>query len=184
VQRGLRFASIILLSASLSGCHHEAIDRNVPASVALTSPGFQSGQAIPARYTCHGANVSPALSWDALPSRTRSLTLIVIDQDALFGGYVHWVLYNLPPQPNTLPEDLPRQEALPNGTRQGPNGSGSPGYTGPCPPGKSAHHYVFTLYALNDTLAPHAGAGKSEILKAMQGHILAEGKLTGSYQRP
>jgi Raf kinase inhibitor-like YbhB/YbcL family protein len=182
--RGLAgFAGIVLLSGYLSGCRHGGIDENVPVSVSLTSPSFQAGQAIPARYTCHGANVSPALSWDALPSGTKSLALLAIDQDSLFGGYVHWVLYNLPPQPNAVPEDLPHQETLSNGTRQGLNGNGSPGYTGPCPPGKSAHHYLFTLYALNDTLTAPAGASKTEILKAMRGHVLAAGKLTGIYQR-
>jgi Raf kinase inhibitor-like YbhB/YbcL family protein len=152
-------------------------------SVALTSADFASGQAIPARYTCHGANVSPALSWDALPAGTKSLALFTIDQDSLF-GFVHWALYNLPPQPNSLPENTPGQETLPNGIRQGQNGKGAPGYTGPCPPGSSTHHYVFTLYALNDTLSLPAGAGKSEIAKAMQGHVLAAGRLIGSYQRP
>lgn len=180
---GRRLATCIvlaLLSVGLSACRHEAIDG--PTSITLTSPAFQSGQAIPVQFSCHGANISPALSWDALPPGTKSVALTMIDQSSLFVGYVHWLLYNLPVQPNQLPENVARQEALPNGARQGRNGNGSAGYTGPCPPGKSPHHYLFTLYALDDTLPVPAGAGKGEIMKAMQGHVLAAGKLIGTYQ--
>ena len=106
----------------------------------------------------------------------------MIDQSSLFAGYVHWLLYNLPAETNQLPENFPRQETLSSGAMQGRNGNGSPGYTGPCPPGKSPHHYLFTLYALNNTLTVPAGASKGEMMKAMQGHVLATGKLMGTYQ--
>jgi Raf kinase inhibitor-like YbhB/YbcL family protein len=178
LRRLTAFAGMVLLA----GCHRDAIDQNAPVSVTLTSPSFQNGQPIPVQFTCHGANSSPALSWEALPSGTKSVALTMIDQSSLFVGYVHWLIYNLPAQPNQLPENIPHQETLPGGASQGRNGNGSPGYTGPCPPGKSAHHYMFTVYALNDTISVPAGAGKGEMLKAMQGHVLAVGKLEGTFQ--
>ncbi len=179
-RRRATFLGVAMLCAWLSACRHQDVD--APMTVTLTSPAFQSGQPIPAQFTCHGGNISPALSWDALPPGTKSVALTMIDQSSLFAGYVHWLLYNLPAQTNQLPENLPRQETLSSGAMQGRNGNGSPGYTGPCPPGKSPHHYLFTLYALNNTLTVPAGASKGEMMNAMQGHVLATGKLLGTYQ--
>ncbi len=175
-------AGALLLSAGLSSCR-DSVDDHVPMSVAVNSPSFRQGESIPDRFTCHGANVSPALSWDALPAKTKSLVLVVSDPDALLGAYVHWVLYDLPPSPGMLPENIPHQEVLPDGAKQGLNGNGSIGYTGPCPPGKSPHHYVFKLYALDAALGAPLGAGKKQIVKAMEGHVLAAGQLTATYQR-
>ncbi len=179
-RRRATFLGVAMLFAWLSACRHQDID--APMTITLTSPAFQAGQPIPAQFTCHGANISPALSWDTLPPGTKSIVLTMIDQSSLFAGYVHWLLYNLPAQTNQLPENLPRQETLSSGAMQGRNGNGSPGYTGPCPPGKSPHHYLFTLYALNNTLTVPAGASKGEMMNAMQGHVLATGKLLGTYQ--
>lgn len=149
----------------------------------ITSPDFPSGGDIPKKFTCDGAGMSPALSWQSLSSNTKSLALIVTDSDSLFGRFVHWTLYNVPPQLDSIPEGLPTQETLPDGAKQGLNGDGAVGYTGPCPPGTSAHRYVFTLYALDTALRLSPRPSKKQLAKAMRGHILAAGQLIGHYHR-
>jgi len=98
------------------------------------------------------------------------------------GTWVHWVIYNLPANINELSEDVPSLEILPNGAKQGRNDFGKLGYGGPCPPG-GTHRYYFKIYALDDELMVEAGITKSELLKAMEGHILSEGQLMGRYKR-
>jgi Raf kinase inhibitor-like YbhB/YbcL family protein len=152
----------------------------------LTSPAFQPNAAIPARFTCDGADVSPELNWSDLPAGTRSLVLIVDDPDAPDPRaprmtWVHWVLYNLPPTAVGLPEAV-ASAALPAGTDEGLNDWGRTGYGGPCPP-IGRHRYFHKLYAL-DTLLPNLGKPtKAALEKAMAGHILAKAELTGAYQR-
>jgi len=152
----------------------------------LTSPAFQPNAAIPARFTCDGADVSPELNWSDLPAGTRSLVLIVDDPDAPDPRaprmtWVHWVLYNLPPTAAGLPEAV-ASAALPAGTNEGLNDWGRTGYGGPCPP-IGRHRYFHKLYAL-DTLLPDLGKPtKAALEKAMAGHILAKAELTGTYQR-
>jgi Raf kinase inhibitor-like YbhB/YbcL family protein len=109
------------------------------------------------------------------------LALIVTDPDAPRGTWVHWVLYNLPATVRALPEGLPRQ--LTDGALQGRNDSGEIGYEGPCPPPGSPHHYIFTLYALDAKLNLPVGATRAQVEAAMQGHILASGRLVGIFQR-
>lgn len=96
---------------------------------------------------------------------------------------MHWVLYNLPPQTRDLPEGLPKQDQLPDAPRQGINDFDKIGYGGPCPPGKSPHRYVFSLYAVDSKLNLPASATRKQLEKASQGHVLAHGELTGKYQR-
>jgi Raf kinase inhibitor-like YbhB/YbcL family protein len=151
-------------------------------AIDLTSAAFEEGDAIPARYTCDGLDVSPPLSWGSVPDGARSLALIADDPDAPRGTFVHWVIYNLPPDTRGLPEDVPNQQTLPSGAVQGVNGAGSVGYMGPCPPG-GTHRYFFKLYALDTELGPGGGATKEEVLDAMEGHVLAEGQLMGTYRR-
>jgi Raf kinase inhibitor-like YbhB/YbcL family protein len=145
----------------------------------LTSTSFQ-GERIPARFTCNGAGLSPQLAWSAPPVGTASLALIVTDPDAPGGSFVHWVLYDLPAGTLALAEGLPQ---LPEGARQGRNDFGDLGYGGPCPPHGPAHHYHFTLYALDKKLNLPAGATRAQVEAAMQGHILASGELIGLFQR-
>jgi Raf kinase inhibitor-like YbhB/YbcL family protein len=147
----------------------------------LTSTSFQ-GQ-IPAKYTCSGAGLSPQLAWSAPPARTASLALIVTDPDAPRGTWVHWVLYNLPAGTRALPEGLPALGQLPDGALQGRNDFGEIGYGGPCPPPGPPHHYIFTLYALDVKLNLPVGATRAQVEAALQGHILASGRLVGIYQR-
>jgi Raf kinase inhibitor-like YbhB/YbcL family protein len=151
-------------------------------SIDFVSPAFEEGGAIPARYTCDGLDVSPPLSWGSVPDGTRSLALIADDPDAPSGTFVHWVLYNLPPDTRRLPEDVPNRETLPGGAAQGVNGAGGVGYMGPCPP-SGTHRYFFKVYALDTRSNLGAGATKEDLVGAMEGHILAEGRLVGTYRR-
>lgn len=149
----------------------------------ITSPAFSDGASIPARFTCQGENLSPQLDWSGVPSGARSLALVVSDPDAPGGTFIHWVLYNLPPQTSGLPEGVPATERLSSGAAQGRNDFGRIGYGGPCPPPGKPHRYIFTLYALD--LAPDlpAGLNAARLNSLMRGHILAQASLTGLYQR-
>ena len=148
----------------------------------LTSPAFAPGGAIPAAHTCDGADASPALEWSGAPAGTKSFALVVHDPDAPAGDWLHWVAWNIPAATRALPAGVSTKDPLPDGTRQGRNDFGRPGYGGPCPPG-GTHHYVFSLRALDTTLALPAKASRDAIEKAMQGHVLATADLTGTYQR-
>ncbi len=150
------------------------------ASLDLTSSAFAPGEAIPAQYTCDGQDLSPPLQWDDPPAGTRSLALVMDDPDA--GGFRHWLLYNLPAAARALPEGIPPDGELPDGSRQGQNGWGKLGYGGPCPP-SGTHRYSFRLYALDVVLELPAGAGLEQLYQAMDGHILARGELVGLYTR-
>src|SRR4051812_40728866 len=116
-------------------------------AIDLTSTAVGQGDAIAPRYTCDGQGVSPPLSWDAAPEDARSLALIAEDPDAPGGTFVHWVIYDLPPDTRRLPEAVPNQRILTSGAKQGVNGAGGIGYTGPCPP-SGTHSYFFKIYAL------------------------------------
>ena len=149
----------------------------------LTSTSFQEGSRIPAKFTCNGAGVSPQLAWSAPPAGTASYALIVTDPDAPRRTFVHWVLYGLPAVAQALPEGVLGLGQLVDGGRQGRNDFGDLGYGGPCPPPGSPHHYIFTLYALDAKLNLPVGATRARIEAAMQGHILAIGRLIGLFER-
>ncbi len=149
----------------------------------VSTSAFQEGEVIPTEYTCEGQDVSPPLAWDEPPAGTQSLVLIVDDPDAPVGVFTHWVLFNIPSDSRDLPEALPAQAQLPSGAQQGKNDFGRLGYGGPCPPPGRSHRYRFTVYALDQPLELTAGASKKQVLDAIQGHILAQGQLTGTYQR-
>lgn len=148
-------------------------------SMRLTSSSFSDGGSIPARYTCSGADVSPALSWSAVPDGTQSLALTVIDPDAPGKAFVHWVVFNLP----AATADLSEGAAPPEGSVQGRNDFGSNGYRGPCPPPGSTHHYHFKLYALDSTVRLRTGASESALEDAMRDHVLATGEMVGTFKR-
>jgi Raf kinase inhibitor-like YbhB/YbcL family protein len=148
----------------------------------ITSSAFEDGGMIPLKYTCDGADVSPPLQWDSVPEGTQSIALICDDPDAPMGTFVHWVLYDLPAGTSELPEDVPADATLDNGAKQGKSDFGRTGYGGPCPPG-GTHRYFFKLYALDAPTGLSPGAKKADLLKAMKGHILAEGQLMGRYHR-
>jgi len=155
-------------------------------TLTLSSSVFRHNADIPPRYTCDDEDMTPPLAWAGVPAGTRSLVLIVDDPDAPDPNapkmtWVHWLLYNLPPDTTSLAEDL-MSEDLPAGTLEGINDWKRPGYGGPCPP-VGRHRYFHKLYAL-DTLLPDLGRPtKSALENAMQGHILAQAELIGLYQR-
>ena len=154
--------------------------------LALTSPAFAPGGEIPAQFTCEGLDVSPALEWAGLPDGTRSLVLVVDDPDAPDPAapkmtWVHWVLYDLPPQARSLPEGVTPSQ-LPAGTREGRNDWKRTGYGGPCPP-IGRHRYFHKLYALDVVLGDLGTPAKAEVEKAMKGHVLASANLVGTYQK-
>lgn len=156
---------------------------NSKAKIKISSTVFQDGAMIPRPYTCDGPNVSPSLKWENVPDGAKTLALIADDPDAPNKTWVHWVLYNLPADVKGLVENAPKQSALAGGAGlQGKNDFGQIGYDGPCPP-NGTHRYYFKLYALDAELALEPGATKEELLKAMEGHILAEGQLIGKYQK-
>ena len=137
---------------------------------------------IPPEFTCDGLDVSPPLEWSGVPANAKSLVLIVDDPDAPMGTWVHWVLFNIPASAAGLPAEIPADAALENGARHGTNDFGKLGYGGPCPPG-GTHRYFFKLYALDIEIDLDSGITKSQLLEAMEGHILAEGQLMGIYKR-
>jgi Raf kinase inhibitor-like YbhB/YbcL family protein len=148
----------------------------------LTSSVFSQGDPIPAKYTCDGDDVSPPLTWGDPPGGTASLVLINDDPDAPVGTWVHWVLYNLPADARSLPEAVPADAELSDGSRHGQNSWQRLGYGGPCPPG-GTHRYFFKLYALDTAPELPSGASKEDVLKAMEGHILGQTELMGVYSR-
>jgi Raf kinase inhibitor-like YbhB/YbcL family protein len=151
-------------------------------AITVTSAAFGEGDMIPRQYTCDGKDVSPPVSWSGVPEGTKSLALICDDPDAPMGTWVHWVLFNLPGNADGLPEALPGSKTLDNGARHGKNDFRRFGYGGPCPPG-GTHRYYFKVYALDTLLDLEPGISKQDLLKAMDGHVLAEGQLMGRYQR-
>ena len=146
-------------------------------SLTLTSDAFATGQSIPAKYSCVGTNISPALAWNEPPAGTKSFALIVDDPDAPAGTWVHWVLYNIPANTHNLPENTDLR-----GLSVGKNSSGNMRYDGPCPP-NGTHRYFFKLYALDSTFSLSPGATKEQVLNAMQDHILAQGELMGTFSK-
>jgi Raf kinase inhibitor-like YbhB/YbcL family protein len=148
----------------------------------ITSSAFGSGEMIPAKYTCDGADFSPSLEWSGSPAGTKSLALVCDDPDAPMGTWVHWVIYDIPPSATMLAEGITREKDLPGGGTQGINDFRKIGYGGPCPPG-GTHRYFFRLYALDTMLGLKPGITKDQLLKAMRGHILAEAQLMGTYKR-
>ena len=148
----------------------------------VTSTAFKEGQSIPRQYTCDGVNISPPLEWNGVPKSAKTIAIIADDPDAPAGTWVHWVLYNLPAVNIGLVENLPPTEALKAGGFQGKNDFQKIGYGGPCPP-SGTHRYFFKVYALDNELPLKAGATKAEVEKAMQGHIVAQTQLMGTYSR-
>ena len=148
----------------------------------IQSPAFSEGERIPRSCTCDGKNVSPPLTWSGVPEGAKSLALICDDPDAPGKTWVHWVLFNLPPRIERLPEGVPARTNVAGGGVQGTNDFRNVGYGGPCPP-SGTHRYMFKLYALDAELVLPAGATKAELEGAIEGHVLGQTTLTGKYSR-
>ncbi|MFD0986208.1 YbhB/YbcL family Raf kinase inhibitor-like protein [Methyloligella solikamskensis] len=170
-----------------SGVVTERTDAKHDADLALVTSAFEQEQAIPHKYSAYGQNISPALSWEEGPEGTKSYALLVEDPDApMDKPFVHWVLFNLPADVTSLEEGLPGAAALeqPDGARQGNNGMGSTGYFGPKPPDEKPHRYYFQLFALDKTLDLGPGADREALMEAIEGHILAQDVLMGTFEKP
>jgi len=152
-------------------------------TIQLTSTAFTDGNPIPQKYTCDKDDVSPPLAWTGIPAQAKSLALIVDDPDAPGGVWLHWVVFDIPPALNGLPEGVAKTATVAGIGIQGMTDFRKPGYGGPCPPKGKPHHYFFRLYALDRLLNLPSTAKRAEVDKAMQGYILATGQLVGTYGR-
>jgi Raf kinase inhibitor-like YbhB/YbcL family protein len=152
------------------------------AKLRLTSASFEADSALPAKYTCDGPDVSPALAWNEPPAGTKSFALVVDDPDTPKKTVIHWLIYDLPAATRTLPEGVPTKAKLPDGSRQGKNDHGKIGYSGPCPPAGAAHHYFFKLYTLDYQTGLKPKATAADVEKAIKGHILAQAELIARFQ--
>jgi len=148
----------------------------------LRSGAFDDGGPVPVEFTCRGRNVSPPLSWSAVPEETKSLVLITEDPDAPGGVWIHWVMWNIPPGSRSLKENVPNDVTLADGSVQGVASNGTHGYHGPCPP-SGRHRYYFRLYALDRELDLDQNAGKDAVTRAMTGHVLAKASLLGYFSK-
>ena len=155
-------------------------------ALVLTSGSFPDQGEIPKRHTCEGEDISPPLAWSGAPKGTKSFVLIVDDPDAPDPAaprmtWVHWVLYNLPPETSGLVEGA-ASTALPSGAREGLNDWKRTGYGGPCPP-IGRHRYFHKLYALDKILSDLAHPTKEQLENAMNGHVIACAELVGTYEK-
>ncbi len=171
----------VLLLGTLYGQTTDSAGVTEEGIMELTSTAFGPGELIPSRYTCDGEGLSPTLAWSGLPDSARSLVLIVDDPDAPAGTWVHWVVYDLPPDGKGLPEGVTPGQLNSWGASQGRNSWGRNDWGGPCPP-SGTHRYYFKLYALDAELGLGPGATKQEVLEAANSHVLARGELLGRYR--
>jgi len=167
--------SVVILAVSFSSAI--GTERKKMTELKISSPAFVTNGYIPARFSCDGTDINPPLVFDNVPSEAKSLALIVDDPDAPVGMWVHWVVWNIDPATREIVEDnVPRNAA------QGKNDWKRNTYGGPCPP-SGVHRYFFKLYALDTRLNLGSGAAKTDLEKAMHGHILASAELIGLYKR-
>ncbi len=146
----------------------------ITATLHITSPAFKESAPIPSRYTCDADDINPALHIESIPAESKTLALIMDDPDAPRGTYVHWVVWNIRPAADIPENSTPGEE--------GRNDFGRSGYGGPCPP-SGIHRYYFKIYALDTALTLERGTTKQQLLDTMEGHVLAQGQLMGTYAR-
>ncbi len=182
-QLGLLLSVLVLGSTSVRADNDQAKKHSPPSEritakdkLTVTSTAFQDNGAIPAEYTCDGAEKSPPLSWSKVPAGTKSIAILVEDPDAPKGTFTHWLVTDIPPTTTSLAAG----SALPSGAMAMKNSKGDKKYAGPCPP-SGTHHYHFHVYALDSKIAN--ADSKSQLLASMDGHVLAEGELVGTYEK-
>ena len=151
------------------------------AEFKVSIPAFERDGPIPERYTCVGENISPEITWTDVPVVTGSFALAMYDPDAPRGVFDHWVLFNLPPHLEGIPEGVPSDAELIGGGVHGRNSYGDPGYLGPCPSGQDPHRYRFTVFALDQMLLLDSSADKQALFNALTGHILGNDRYEGTY---
>ncbi|MGE5138153.1 MAG: YbhB/YbcL family Raf kinase inhibitor-like protein [Rudaea sp.] len=155
----------------------KAASGTATGGLTVTSTAFSEGGNIPRQYSCQGDRMSPELAWSGAPAATQSYALVVEDPDAPSGTFIHWVAYDIPASQTQI------SEGAGQAGKSGRNGARQPGYTPPCPP-SGTHHYLFHVYALDiPTLNLPEGATRDQVTGEMQGHVLAQGTLTGKYQK-
>jgi Raf kinase inhibitor-like YbhB/YbcL family protein len=184
MRRRLVIVGVAMAVGVVQGCGDGGGGSSTPSPGAgrrltVSSPAFAEGGTIPRRHTCDGEDVSPPLALSGLPPATVTLALLVQDPDAPHGPFTHWLLWNAPPNRTAWPAGQ-----VPRGAVQGRNGFEKTGYGGPCPPkGSPPHHYVFTVHAVDRTLHLPSDASPGDLGRALAGHTLASGTLTGRYGR-
>ncbi len=151
--------------------------------ISISTEAFKDGEEIPKKYTCWGSDTSPPLSWTGIPRETKSIVIVMEDPDAGKGTLVHWILFNVPPTMENLPEAIPKSENFPNGSRQGRTDFNEIGYGGPCPPPGKVHRYYFKIYALDKMLDLLPGSSIRQIYESIEGHIIAKGDIVGMFGR-
>lgn len=147
----------------------------VKNTLKVTSSAFENGSLIPSRYTCDGENINPDLEISGVPQEAKSLVLIVDDPDAPMGTFSHWLVWNISPSVGKIAENSMPEDAV-----VGRNDFGENSYGGPCPP-SGEHRYFFKVYTLDTVLELDPSVGRKELLRAIDGHILAKGELMGRY---
>jgi Raf kinase inhibitor-like YbhB/YbcL family protein len=185
------------VTASTPGLVH-LLAQNAAGRLTVTSSAFKDGEALPKDYTADGRNVSPPLAWSGAPATAKQFALVLHDPDApMPGGFTHWVIYKIPATARGLPEGVPFGATISatgvSGAIQGMSGFNAfarpgspplePGYRGPAPPAGNPHHYHFMVYALDSALDLPPGLDRNALLKAIEGHVAAQGEIVGLYQR-
>ena len=180
---------IAVFAITVSGCSGDGegpeLEQEVSKlTIEVSSSASTEGAQIPKKFTCDGEDGSPELRWSGVPSGVKSIAVISDDPDAPGGTWVHWVVYGLPPESTGLPPAVATTETLAGGGKQGTTDFKRLGYGGPCPPqGHGGHHYFFKVYVLDSESTLEAGATKADLLAEMDGHILGQGQLVGTYER-
>ena len=149
------------------------------SAIDLTSPAFKNNEKIPVKYSCDGENISPALNFNNIPAGTNQLVLTMHDPDVPktllpSGNFDHWFVWDIPANSKGIPEG--------GGAKMGMNGTGKPGYIGPCPPDRQ-HRYFFRLYAVDIPLQGKMFKDRASVEDAIKGHILAQSELIGLFDK-
>ena len=180
----LLFVAVVSQSVSVLAQSTPAAKPQSTQGFQLTSTAFEPDGAIPVKYACNGANVSPGLSWTEPPAGTQSFVLIVDDPDAATATpAVHWLVYAIPAMQRGLQEGTLKKGTLPNAVKQGKNSAGKVGYGGPCPDPGKVHHYFFKLYALDYTPDLKGKEKIADVEAVIRDHVLGTAELIGRFQR-
>lgn len=183
--RKISFILMIAVMLFSFGCKESSQEpkqnQDIQNTIVLTSPAFNNLDRIPAKYTGYGDDVSPPLQWSNIPLQTKSFAIVMDDPDARPLTFTHWIIFNIPAGTTQLQEAVSKDLTLQDGSKQGKNDFGKIGYNGSKPPSGQTHHYVFTIYAIDTVLELKAGISIQEFQKAVSGHILANGTLTGIF---
>lgn len=184
VKTAVTLAAAAWLMAPLQATAGDEASKPKVEILTVTSKTVQDGKPIPVNHTGDGKDISPELTWSKAPQTAKSIAVTCEDPDAPGGVWFHWIVINLPPSTTNLKENLEKKASIAGGAAQGTNDFGKVGYNGPAPPKGSEHHYHFKVFALDQKLDLQPGCDKKQFYKALSGHVVGRGKLTGLYKRP